>query len=573
MSRRWSRGSAARRFVAGRSAARHLADRRSAAPRFVAGRSSARRFVVRRGTSIALAGALLLVGLPGGPGPARVLADCSTIGLPMPGLADARGAAFIGTVRARDRDPQTGDTRYTWDVQRVFAGPLERGPLSSVVAGCTGSHPHLGVRYLVSTTDAELLDVTRTITWRLWRNGDVSVDPQYMRLVDYPAEVRAIRTAEAALDAVAPGWSGRIPPARPRPVGALRGIWSPMAEAPFASMGAVSAWTGAELLVIAGEKVAAWDPVTDAWRRPAAPPIPVSDAIRSVPVWTGSELLVWRTDAVAGGLALDPAADAWRALPVPPVDGWIVAGAWTGDRAIVVTSDWETAAYDPVLDTWTALRPIPRPTDLPATTEAWLPGRLVWTGSKLYALGAFSIREAGTPIWQHVPETGGWTQPGTTPFPGGATGMTAVGEALLFAGGEVRERGGGTVIQVFDPAARSWTTLAVDCAPESGPAVWTGRALLGGDLLLDPSTGRCLRLPDADDRVRRDAVEVWTGTELVRWSGGQGEETPPLPDGVRFDPARPAARHGLQPVGTLRIMSRMSDRLAVSSAMTESPAP
>ena len=489
-----------------------------------------------------LAGALLLVGLPGGPAPSRVLADCSTIGLQMPSLADARGTAFIGTVRSRDRDAATGDTRYTWDVQRVFAGPLERGSLRSVVDGCTGSHPHLGVRYLVSTADAERLHPTRTITWRMWRNGGVSVDPQYMRLVDYPAEVRAIRSAEAALDAVAPGWTGRIPTPRPRRIREVRGTWSAMPEAPFAAMGAVSSWTGTELVVIAGEEVAACDPVTDTWLRLSAPPSPVMDAIRSVPVWTGSELLVWRTDAVSGGLALDPAADVWRRLPVSPVDGSIVAGAWTGDRAIVVTSDWESAAYDPTFDTWTTLRPIPHPTDLPAATEAWQPGRLVWTGSGLFALGVYSDAQEGIPIWQHVPETGGWTQPGTTPFRGGATGMTAVGETLLFSGGEVQERGGGPVAQVFDPAARSWTTLAVDCAPESGGAVWTGRALLGGDLRLDPATRRCRRLPDPDDRARRDAVEAWTGNELVRWSGGQGEEQPPLPDGIRFVPAAPGER-------------------------------
>ncbi len=96
----------------------------------------------------------------------------------------------------------------------------------------------------------------------------------------------------------------------------------------------------------------------------------------------------------------------------------------------------------------------------------------------------------------------------------------------------------------FDPATDTWTVLDYDCVG-SAIGVWDGQLVISGrgSHALDPSTGQCYAFPDsviAEDFSDRRAgdTRVWTGRELILWSGDQGGEGgPPKLDAVSFTPA------------------------------------
>jgi N-acetylneuraminic acid mutarotase len=157
--------------------------------------------------------------------------------------------------------------------------------------------------------------------------------------------------------------------------------WRALARSPLAgSQHPVGVWTGRELVVFVGgvdpdghrwparlARAAAYDPRTNSWRRIAAAPSELGNAVA---VWDGREVL-------AGGLAYDPATNRWRRLASAPVPG--AAPVWTGTRLV----DWASGrAYDPKADRWTriAAAPLARRGE---STATWT-GRalIVWTGTK-----------------------------------------------------------------------------------------------------------------------------------------------------------------------------------------------
>jgi hypothetical protein len=168
---------------------------------------------------------------------------------------------------------------------------------------------------------------------------------------------------------------GPEPKARPRPAG---GSWAPVAPAPkSAHPGAISVWTGREVLVWGGAEGrevqgsgAAYDPVTDRWR--SIPDAPI-EAIGPAFAWTGSELVVWSgsrmADGVAtGGAAYDPTTDRWRSLAAAPIAArQDAAFGWTGSELVIWGGDDLTrnfddgAAYNTRTDTWRTLPELPLP--------------------------------------------------------------------------------------------------------------------------------------------------------------------------------------------------------------------
>lgn len=477
------------------------------------------------------------------------LADCATIGLSPATLDAAAGTTFIGEPISRQDD---GDqtTEYVWQIERVYDGPVKRGRSTFSIGPCTGAHPSLGRRYLVSTVDPDAMSSQNTLLWQIRRDGSLKLKRTNFVVDDPLPEVRALHTLPQALDALVPDWSGRIPRAPQHREATINGTWLPMAAAPFGTTEAAWAWTGSELVIAAGEQAAAWDEAADTWRSLPAPPRPVSAGAHGVFTWTGTELLTWGPLGEADtrplrGLALDPATGTWRELPPLPMAGNVIAATWTGDRAVVVTDVRGTAAFDPATDTWTPMQPLGAYADLVEDGEAWLAGRLVTAAGVTFALDWERPDVYGARIWQLDPETGRWTAAGESTFYA-ARGATPLPDGrLLFAGRDGRFDDGddpATVIDLFHPTDGTTLTRVTDCLVASGSSPWTGRLLVGTDRALDPLTGRCLRIPPAvDDRNRVSPIEVWTGTELIRWSGGGGEELPALPDGVRFVPMDPDA--------------------------------
>src|SRR5439155_6241073 len=156
--------------------------------------------------------------------------------------------------------------------------------------------------------------------------------------------------------------------------------------------GAVSAWTGKEMIVFgaattrqedgavlrSAQVAAAYDPATNAWRRLSPPAVTASLQGPVTAAWTGQELLVWGPFLDE---AYNPAARRWRALPRPPIGrvGGIVV--WTGRELI----GWgggccgdafsDGIAYNPATNKWRKLPPSPL-----AGSQAPLG---TWTGREL----------------------------------------------------------------------------------------------------------------------------------------------------------------------------------------------
>ncbi len=115
---------------------------------------------------------------------------------------------------------------------------------------------------------------------------------------------------------------------------------------PLPEFGGDAVWDGREILVVGSgaqrRSAYAYAPATNRWRRLASMP---SQHPRAATVWTGRRLLVWgggtfRDDgslAIAGrGLGYDPRANRWSLLPWAPVLGRLDPTAvWTGHAMIV----------------------------------------------------------------------------------------------------------------------------------------------------------------------------------------------------------------------------------------------
>jgi hypothetical protein len=139
------------------------------------------------------------------------------------------------------------------------------------------------------------------------------------------------------------------------------GTWRVIADAPLTPRSeAAVAWTGKEMLVWGGRvndsffyDGAAYNPVTDTWRRlPSAPA--AFDGPDPRMVWTGTEAVVL---SPGGAAAYNPATDQWRNVAQPPFEV-LVSAWWTGDSIVVARAGYDPAVdsaarYDLAKDWWT----------------------------------------------------------------------------------------------------------------------------------------------------------------------------------------------------------------------------
>jgi hypothetical protein len=259
---------------------------------------------------------------------------------------------------------------------------------------------------------------------------------------------------------------------------------------------------------------------------------PVAGRGSPIVVWSGTEMIVFgggTFDAagehpVLDGAAYDPATDRWRALPPAPLSGGATVGGWLADRLVVVTND-AAAAYDPGSNSWAELPPAPiRPDWRTAVVAA---DRLV----------VIAFGDGATPPVQEAtldPTTWTWASADLRVDPLNA------GTDFIAAGDRVLSLSTG---MTFDPVTRTWDSVAT-CDRVWG-GVWTGEQVIGVQGAWDAATDRCLELPPSppreppfnDTNGREFAVAVWTGEELITWSGGTGGDIVWMPkDGAAFRP-------------------------------------
>lgn len=326
----------------------------------------------------------------------------------------------------------------------------------------------------------------------------------------------------------------------------LDGTWRRIAESPLAGRtGAVSAWTGKEVIVWGGEAFdgstsqyipdgARYDPVADRWRR--LPPAPIKGRIGAFGVWTGTTFLVWGgyerrggTDVPAlDGALFDPAMSRWELMPTAPLDDGegATTASWIDAELVVFSGRMRSgAAFDISTGRWRRISS--PPLDLGDSNGP----ALAWTGTELVVLG-YPVDNVDTSMaWAAAwnPRTDRWRplpEPGLRSMDGGLA---------LWTGREVVVSN-----RAFDPATERWRSIDNACGAGAG-GIWTGRYAIQYGRAFDTLTETCRNMPPEPERpgggYREFGVDVWTGTELIRWSGGNGGDGAPREsDGVAFDP-------------------------------------
>ncbi len=288
-----------------------------------------------------------------------------------------------------------------------------------------------------------------------------------------------------------------------------------------------------------------WPGVGSRWSQ--VPAGPADGRVFPVEVWTGDELIIWGGETVSegdwsrDGAALDPATGTWRPLaPAPLTARSEHAAVWTGTEVIVCCGRAPdggaeaAAAYDPATDTWTELAPPPFAAQFPVAA---------WTGDRMIVTGGITDGGQGQAegTWAYDPDADQWTELGPAPAVIERDADAAwTGDRLLVWPRVFTE----VAPMAYDPDADEWTLLPrppVRLTPDNGSMVWTGDELIvwgvgqypsdtdavGARLAPDGRSWRTLAddpLPPVDwyEGTPGSNAAVWTGEEMVVWTGGVG---------------------------------------------------
>jgi N-acetylneuraminic acid mutarotase len=204
---------------------------------------------------------------------------------------------------------------------------------------------------------------------------------------------------------------------------------------------------------------AAYDPASDQWTTMSTSPL--GPRVGHVAVWTGKQMLVWggatlkeSAVAFADGAAYDPVTDTWRKISAAPVQpGALFTTVWTGKQMLVWGGpQGEGAAYDPATNRWTLLPKSPLP-PLSTPISVWTGAlMLVWGAPENQPTPAQPIAEGAT----YDPAQHRWTLlPSARSAPGLGQGAVWAGNRMLVWGGYAGTGplSGGAVFSLRGPEA------------------------------------------------------------------------------------------------------------------------
>jgi N-acetylneuraminic acid mutarotase len=298
-----------------------------------------------------------------------------------------------------------------------------------------------------------------------------------------------------------------------------------------------------------------YDPDKDQWRPVSQTGAP-SGRWGHAAVWTGTEMIVWGgrsnfapADNKNDGARYNPETDTWQPMSTEgaPTPRSQMAAVWTGQE-MIVWGGWgdggvcpaSGGSYDPRTDRWTVL-PVENAPD----------GRLepafVWTGRELIVWGGLlegGMRSAGTG-GRYDPERRIWKALPTAGTPASARGVEAIwtGNEMVVWGGSHLD--GDSPINIglntgarYNPTTDSWQPTPVNGAPEGRmyyAAVWTGSEMIvwsGGDQRrgndgtggrYNPATGHWIATANAGAPSGRGLMSaVWTGEGMLIYGGSTG---------------------------------------------------
>lgn len=300
------------------------------------------------------------------------------------------------------------------------------------------------------------------------------------------------------------------------------GRWTTVDDPPGDVGGATAAWTGAVVLVLDIDgKLLSFDPATHEWTEAARSPFTATANAVTKLVWSGHELVVVNSASDRRATAsYDPKADRWRSLDAPPHELAFFDAVWTG-REVLAAADVGASeksfprlvvlALDPDTGDWRELDPPPL-----VDAERRSHGFAVWTGSELIVGGGRAVTEEA----ESVSRTLVRENRGPTDDERRALQSRAMSD-----------------VAAYDPATDAWRRLPDAPQPVDGVEryadIWTGDRVLvwsnGRPMLLDPDAGQWTVGPELPGGYRQEAPAVWTGRELVVWSGEPtGGDTDPM---------------------------------------------
>jgi N-acetylneuraminic acid mutarotase len=213
-------------------------------------------------------------------------------------------------------------------------------------------------------------------------------------------------------------------------------------------------------------------------------------------------------------MAYDPALDSWALVAPLPVAIHHPVAAGHGGKLYSLGGQTDTGdidrtlVYDPALDEWSELSPMPTPRG--AGASAVIDDRIYVVGGRPDAGNAFEVYEVGTDTWTPLRDlTDDYNQRNHL-------AAAAIGGKVYVAGG--RYDGGGfsspmaDVLDVFDPETGEWTRMASMLRPRGGVNgvaaygcfyVWGGE----GENIGEPNNV----FPDHD--VYNPLTDEWTALE------------------------------------------------------------
>ncbi len=280
--------------------------------------------------------------------------------------------------------------------------------------------------------------------------------------------------------------------------------WTRVADLPDHRTGAVTVWTGRQLVYWGGVTEAgtgppdgfAYDPAAGTWQ--PLPESPLSAREGAWAFWTGTDVLVWGGRSSGGlplmdGAALDPSTGTWRTIPKPPLDPrFPTAVVWTGSELIVwgggpdrTQTYRDGAAFNLESNSWRKIAPGPLPLNL---------GTSVWTGSEMIVFGAdldtgnaSATRSARGAAYD--PASDSWRL--IAPYP-----LSPQATAVAWTGGEMVAWDYALRAAAYDPGTDRWRSLAPvpldfsECYPSTAYAAGTILAWYCGQVAeLDVGTG------------------------------------------------------------------------------------
>ena len=179
----------------------------------------------------------------------------------------------------------------------------------------------------------------------------------------------------------------------------------------------------------------------------------------------------------------------------------------------------------------------------------------IWTGSLMIVWGGSKYQSSGA---RYDPALDVWSPTATAGAPSARESHTAVwtGSSMIIWGGSDRGVSVGGRLNTggrYDPVSNTWSPTSTTNAPETRSlhtAIWTGSRMVvwGGEtqaFLASLNTGGQYD-PDTDTwtptttvgapAVRKEHTAVWTGSEMIVWGGGTGNNVVFLNTGGRYDP-------------------------------------